>query len=139
MKKIIILLLIVLINLSPAYAAKWYKVTDKYYVDLNSPQRYYDPLLYNSISYTFWNKALNNKYAEFINIEKRYNKKVWYKLEKTIINCTTSSYAIKSSIYYDLKNKVIYSQENSNYMLMWNSIPPDTIISWHYDWICKNR
>ena len=62
MNKLIILLITILLNLSPGYAAKWYKVTDKYYVDLNSVQRYNDyPFLYNSTAYTFWNKVLNNK------------------------------------------------------------------------------
>ena len=138
MKRLIFLLFLMIIML-PAFSATWQQIDNKRYIDIDSIETYktkYD--FEKSVIYSFWIKSLNNKSNYFNDIEKKYNKTVWYDVTRTLINCSDKTITTKSFVFYDLNSHVITSHEVPGYSLDWESIVPDSIGEEYYYNICTN-
>lgn len=125
MKKVLLILCLFLIL--PAYSTTWVQIQDKNYFDKDSLDYYITDG--NYIQYnqkTFWVKYLNDNSQMFKKFEKLHKTKIWYSLDKYIINFSNKTLAIKSYALYDLKGEVISSYTLPDYSLEWNSIVPNS-------------
>lgn len=78
MKKFVLIILFVFFTLS-AYSADWVEISEKTYIDKDTLRTYVDEYSHShSEQIVFWRKSLNDGSEYFKNIEKEYNKKVWY-------------------------------------------------------------
>lgn len=137
MKKILVLLFLLSFAL-PVCAANWKQIAEKEYVDLDSIEKYTD--VYNSRNnniYSFWIKSLNDKTSFFTDYEKSYNKKIWYKMTRNLIDCKNKTITLKSITIYDLKRQVIDTYEVPDYAIKWNSIIPDSVGEGYYYGVCQ--
>ena len=135
MKKILLFLIMLAL---PVYAVNWKPVAEKQYIDLDSIEIYGSKYqTQNNEIYSFWIKALNNKSPGFIEMEKVYNKKVWYSLNKYLIDCRDKTIATKSVALYDLDRHPINILEVPNYSIQWDSIVPESAGKSYYYIICS--
>ncbi len=133
-KKILLLLLLLAL---PVYASTWKQVSEKTYIDIENIERYKNKHNFdNAVIYSFWIKSLNDKSQFFLDDEKNYNKKVWYKMVKMLVNCSDKSLAAKSFAIYDIKGQAIDLYEASDYEIQWSSIIPETMGELYYNGIC---
>lgn len=125
MKKILISLCLFLFL--PAQATTWVQYDNKKYIDKDSLQYYVDDLGYIKYNQkTFWTKNLNDGSKYFKEVEKILKNKIWYVLDKQIINYANNTITYKSSTYYDTKGNVIKSLTNEDILLKWHPIVPDS-------------
>lgn len=137
MKKILVLLFFLLFTL-PVCAANWKQIDDKKYVDLDSIEKYTDR--YDSRKneiYSFWIKSLNDKSSLFTDLEKQYNKKIWYQMTRNLVDCKNKTISLKSITTYDLNGYTIETFETPDYSIKWTSIVPDSIGEGYYYGICQ--
>ena len=140
MYKRLFLVLLCMQVLQPVGAVDWRALFDKFYIDIDSFEPYYDSLsLPKSRKFSFWVKVLNDKSDIFLNKEKLYNKKVWYSLEKYVIDCDNNLMSLKSTFEYDLNYKVIGNYEYLPYQMRWVSIPPGSVADFYYAIFCVAR
>ena len=137
---------IVLLSILPCFAFDWVQVDDqgKQFIDISSIQKY--NYKYNSGSekgyyYSFWKKSLNNNSEVYKKFEKIYKKKVWYSMDKIVVNCSNEQFAFKSGVFYDLNDEPIIgsSFENIDAMLNWISIVPGTVGNNWYNYVCGTQ
>lgn len=121
----------------PVQAANWKQIDAKEYVDLDSIEKYnYAYSIRNDDIYSFWIKNLNDKGPDFINFEKRYNKKIWYLMTRYLVDCKNKTIATKVSVIYNLSAQVIDSYEKPDYSIEWASIIPESIGESYYYGVC---
>ncbi len=136
-KKISLLIFFMLTFSYAAQAVTWQQYDEKKYIDLDSIEKYSGVhSLNNNSIYSFWTKILNNKNQVFLDDEKFYNKKIWYKMARTLIDCKNKTLAIKSYAIYDLKGQIIDAHEVPEYQIQWSSIIPETLGELYYNGIC---
>lgn len=125
MKKNLILLCLFLFL--PAQATTWVQYDNKKYIDKDSLQYYVDDRGYIKYNQkTFWTKSLNDNSKYFKEIEKITKKKIWYILDKQIVDYGNDTLTYKSSAFYDIKGELAYSFTNEDFQLKWHSIVPDS-------------
>ncbi len=135
MKKLLISILLSSITLLPTLAANWAQIDaqGKNFVDTSSLRKEQD---YNrNYVYSLWFKYLNNGDEYYTNIEKSYNKKVWYQLQKVSYDCKNKEFRIDTTSYYDLHGRIIITQKGYNYN--WNAVLPDSLSDTIYKEVCK--
>jgi len=128
MKKFLIICLLIFNLVLPCFAKNWMQVGNKSYMDTDSIEQYIDDHGNKQENqYCFWVKHLNNGDEYFKKIEKTYNKKVHYMLSKIIVDTYKNRLATKCSIVYDINGSSLFSNEQLDFMLEWQSIVPDTV------------
>ena len=120
MKKLISILVVFLITLSPCFSTEWKQITDKKYMDVES-------IDYNDISHivSFWVKNLRSASKDKIN-----GKDYWYYIAKIQIKLPTRQYKITTMALYDLKNNLI--ETDNGEFAKWEDIIPDTYMEGYY-------
>ena len=121
MKKILFILFLMSLNF--AFGVRWVEIGYKQYLD-------YDSIELRGFVVTAWFKDLNPGNWDLYN-----GKKIYYMLQKVDIDCKNKKIGLKNVVYYDLKNKVLYSpiSELSN----WSSVVPDSVGEYKYQFMCK--
>lgn len=139
MKKRFLIIFLLAFFITTVQASEWKEYNTKSYIDVSSIEKLdNESFKKNDLIYSFWIKMLNDKSPYFIDLEKNYNKKIWYSMDKLLINCKNKTIAVKSSIFYDLKGYSIDSYDISNQILLrWNSIAPDSRGEALYYGICS--
>ncbi len=132
-----LLFIFALMLILPVFAADWVEIYEKMYLDDSSLSKYKDK--YSSSFdtdkiYSIWEKSLNDGTEYWKNAEKIQGKKLWYKKTLWVVNCTKKEIAIKSSVYYDLKENVVDSYEQI--YLVWQSVVPETLGELKYSYVC---
>ncbi|MBQ7450822.1 hypothetical protein IJS77_05330 [bacterium] len=128
MKKLFAIFVFSILSILPCFAFDWVQVDDqgKQFIDISNIQKYNYKYSYGSENdyYSFWLKSLNRNSEGDKKIEKILKKKVWYSMDKIVVNCRDEQYAIKSGVYYDLNGEPIVgsSIENSDAMLDWQIV-----------------
>ena len=138
MKKNLFIIFTILLTITNfVFAADWVQIYEKIYLDATSLSPYkYDLYKYNDDRlYSIWEKKLNDGTSPWKDVEKLLGKKLWYNKSLLIVNCTKKEIATKSSIYYDLKNNVAYTYDNS--YLDWISVAPETVGELNYTVVCS--
>ncbi len=126
MRKFLLLLFMLFFCLQ-ANASSWLQLKEKTYIDLDSIDYYIDD--YDNVNYnqkTFWMKNLNDKSEYFKELEKIAGTKIWYIIDKTVINLHSKKIALVSSTAYNLDNEAIDSFSRNKYELSWHDIIPDS-------------
>ena len=132
-----ILLILVFVIALPVCASSWKQIDEKQYVDIDSIELYEDKYASNNgIKYSFWIKSLNNKSKAFLDDEKYYNKKIWYKMVRMLVDCKNKTLAIKAFAIYGLKGQVLDGYEVPEYEIQWTSIIPDSVGENYYYGVC---
>lgn len=142
MKKRLFILFILTLMVHSVFAADWEQIEDKSYIDISSIKDYNDPYTYIKEQYNrnekeFWIKSLNDKSSYFTDYEKTYNKKIWYRISKNIIDCNNKTIATKSSAIYDINGKIIDSYDVEHILLNRHDIVPETRAEDWYNIICN--
>ena len=147
MKKLFVVFLFsVFLSILPCFAFDWVQVDDqgKQFIDISSIQKY--NYKYNSGSekgqyYSFWKKSLNNNSEGYKKFEKSIKKKIWYSMDKIVVNCGNEQFAFKSGVFYDVKEEPIINSsfENIDAMLDWQSIVPGTVGANWYNYVCSSQ
>lgn len=120
----------------PVFSADWRQITEKSYVDFDSVKATSDRSgKSDDVAFIFWIKDLNDGSDYFKDMEKYYNKKIWYVLDQHIVNCTQKTIATRSSTRYDLKSQVIDTKDNRYYET--HDIIPDSLGDLYYEVICE--
>lgn len=133
MKKFVLIILFVFFALS-AYSADWVEISEKTYIDKDTLRTYVDEYSHShSEQIVFWRKSLNDGSEYFKNIEKEYNKKVWYTMVQEIANTKNRTMCIKSIAYYDLKGNPFFNSDIRDYALQWQSIIPNSYGEYIYN------
>lgn len=113
-------------------AATWIEVGEKLYIDRDSIE--YTKTYSGQQQATFWTKELNDGSDVFKKLEKRYNKKVWYTLNRQLINCDKKEIGITDSIDYDLKREYIETYYFGSNSL--SAIVPESYGEYLYKIVC---
>lgn len=137
MKKLFLICTIMFFAIQPVFSANWKQFIEKSYIDIDSIKPNID-ILGEPIpsEYTYWTKELNDGREYFTDMEKYYNKKVWYVLNKEFVNCNKKTMGLQARIIYDLKAQPINSLEISSYEQKANSVVPDSVGELLYNIIC---
>ena len=123
MKKFLILF-ILLVFVSPVFAANWVEVFEKNYLDVSSLEQH------NNIV-TFWVKSLRKDPKDVIPV---LNKSYWFSLDRWNINCANKKERIDVVNVYGLKGELLYTDE---YVPEWRTIVPDTYADGFYNMFCS--
>lgn len=129
-----LIFLIMIVLCTKANAATWVQIKEKAFIDLSSIDYYVDD--YGNIDYDkkiFWMKNLNDKSENYKKLEKILGKKIWYTIDKFVINHRAKKIALISSTSYSLNEEVIDSFSNKDYELYWNDIIPDSYGEFIYE------
>ena len=123
MKKLAIIMFLILAT-NICYAARWFEILDKKYIDISSID--VNPLEH----VTFWIKALKKPGETITGIGSNF----WYSLDKFTVDCRNKRVSTDVIMIYDLKEKLIYSDELRTHD--WHSIAPDTYADAYYRYFC---
>lgn len=125
MKKIFLIIFLNVFLLSNVcIASNWIEILEKKYIDA-------DTISINNMGYvSFWIKALRKQDEELALIGKNF----WYSLDKHTIDCKYKKISSEVIMIYDLKEKLIFSDELPSYQ--WHSIAPDTYADAYYNLFC---
>ena len=136
MKNLLLITVAILTMACCAFAADWIQIYEKQYLDASSLAPYsYNLNFDNDRLYSIWSKNLNDGTQSWQLLEKYSGKKAWYSKTLWVVNCSKKEIAVKSTVWYDLKEDVIDSY-NSNY-LDWKSITPETVGEGIYTDVCR--
>ena len=122
MKKLLITFLLFAL-LPLANAAQWVEIFEKQYVDLTTIEVNTKTGIVN-----FWVKALRKDPSD-----KFGGLDYWYTMDKWALNCSTKKSKIEAIAIYDLKQKLIFSNES---FTQWDSIIPETYADGYYRLFC---
>ncbi|MBR6297689.1 MAG: hypothetical protein IKR34_00430 [Candidatus Gastranaerophilales bacterium] len=131
-KNLFFALFTLLFTINFVMAADWIQIGEKLYLDASSWSQY--DYYGKDGFYSIWTKSLNNGDKYWKEVEGIFGKKLWYEKILYVFNCAKKEMAIKSSVYYDLKDNVVNSNENS--ILEWHSIVPESIGELKYMHAC---
>lgn len=142
MRKRIFVLVVLCLVVLPVFAANWKQIGETEYIDVSSIKPYNDPYPYEKAKYNrneveFWLKTLNDKSYYFTKFERYYNKKMWYKVNKTIIDCNNKTIARKSTYLYDTQGNAVLEPASSDLLLERLDIAPETKSELYYKYVCK--
>lgn len=124
LKKYVILLFIVFTFQGITLAADWNEIVDKHYIDMDSIQKT------NWGGMVFWVKQLNPGTWQAIN-----NKKVWYRMTRIELFCSSKSIRTQTMVNYDFNREVIDQSDNPSYKT--ENIVPESVGELYYDFICE--
>lgn len=135
MKKRIVLLFLALLTL-PSYAASWVDIGGDEYIDTSSVAPYENDIN-SDVKYSFSIKALNNKSANFLYLEKSYKTEFKYQITDYIVNCSTMKIATKDSKAYDKQDNMVH-QYSAPY-LQFVDVVPDAKTGKYFSYLCANK
>lgn len=131
MKNFIALLFLLAFSMLQVQATNWMQVDDKMYMDMDSIEFFVPDRQYNKRNnqYSFWVKSLNDGSDNYKQLEKHFNKKVWYFLSKYIVDINTQKIAQKTSVLYavDEKQPLDSYEEQFDSLLQWHTIVPNSV------------
>lgn len=128
MKKILFVLFLLIVFISPVFAANWVEIFEKKYIDMSSLEPDY-----NSNTIMFWVKNLRKDPNDtFPNFEGK-NVPYWYSMAQWQLDCTNKKSQIHAYAIYDLKQEVIFSTEH---LSDWGTIIPETYADGYYRLFC---
>lgn len=137
MKKIVFLIVAIVVTFAPVFARNWVEVANKVYIDADSVEPYIDEFNRQKPSeYIYWSKELNNGSQGYKDLEKDYNKKVWYTLNREIVSCSQKTLTLKVMVVYDLKGNLIEKTEVPSYAMQPSSVVPDSLGELLFNSIC---
>ncbi|MBR6099436.1 hypothetical protein IKP85_06785 [bacterium] len=126
MKKILILILLLFVT-TPVFAAQWLELFEKKYIDIESID-----VNENYKIVKFWTKNLRKdpkeKFPNYMGKMTDY----WYSMNRWNIDCINQKSRIETYTVYDLKQNIIYSDNNVD----WNPIIPETYADGYYRVFC---
>lgn len=139
MKKILLMFLLFFTIASvPAFARNWVEFTNKRYIDIDSIEPYVVGIRASrKEEYVFWTKNLNDGSDGYKDLEKSYNKKIWYDLSKNVISCQQKTLTLQAIAIYDLKGNVIKTGEIPFAYQEAHSIIPDSVGEIIYSIVCE--
>ena len=112
-------------------ATNWIQVDDKMYMDVDSIEFFVSDGQYNKRNnqYSFWVKSLNDGSDNYKQLEKHFNKKVWYSLSKYVVDIKTQKIAQKTSVLYAVNEKQPLDsyEEQFDTLLRWQTIVPNSV------------
>lgn len=131
MKKLIVLLSLLTITL-PVFASNWVQLdsTGKNFVDISSLQKEHEYGRYNL--YSIWVKFLNDGSDYYKTAEQIYNKKIWYDMNKIIVDCKENDFTIETSTFYDIDRNAILTRK----YYRWDAIIPESTADIVKQYIC---
>lgn len=137
MKKNLFLVFTALLTITlSVFAADWVQIYEKIYLDASSLSSYNYYANYNNDKlYSIWGKMLNDGKQNWKVLENYSGKKAWYNKTQWIVNCSKNEIAVKSTVWYDLKEDIIGNYD-SNY-LDWKSVTPETVGEGIYHTVCR--
>ena len=91
-KNLFFILIVVLTIVCRTYAAEWFQIDEKGYLDVSSLASY--EYNYVDATYSIWKKSLNNGTDTWKILEKMLGKKLWYNKTLFVINCTKKEIAM---------------------------------------------
>ena len=131
MKNFIVLLFLLTFSMLQVQAANWIQVDDKMYMDVDSIEYFVSDGQYNQRNnqYSFWVKSLNDGSDNYKQLEKHFNKKVWYSLSKYVVDINTQKIAQKTSVLYAVNEKQPLDsyEEQFDTLLCWQTIVPNSV------------
>ena len=131
MKNFIVLLFLLTISMLQVQATNWIQVDDKMYMDVDSIEFFVSDGQYNKRNnqYSFWVKSLNDGSDNYKQLEKHFNKKVWYSLSKYVVDINTQKIAQKTSVLYAVNEKQPLDsyEEQFDTLLRWQTIVPNSV------------
>ena len=131
MKNFIVLLFLLTFSMLQVQAANWIQVDDKMYMDVDSIEYFVSDGQYNQRNnqYSFWVKSLNDGSDNYKQLEKHFNKKVWYSLSKYVVDINTQKIAQKTSVLYAVNEKQPLDsyEEQFDTLLRWQTIVPNSV------------
>lgn len=131
MKNFIVLLFLLTISMLQVQATNWIQVDDKMYMDVDSIEFFVSDGQYNKRNnqYSFWVKSLNDGSDNYKQLEKHFNKKVWYSLSKYVVDINTQKIAQKTSVLYAVNEKqpLDLYEEQFDTLLRWQTIVPNSV------------
>lgn len=131
MKNFIVLLFLLTISMLQVQASNWIQVDDKMYMDVDSIEFFVSDGQYNKRNnqYSFWVKSLNDGSDNYKQLEKHFNKKVWYSLSKYVVDINTQKIAQKTSVLYAVNEKqpLDLYEEQFDTLLRWQTIVPNSV------------
>ena len=129
MKKIFIIILL-FATILPTFATIWEQVSEKSWIDIDSIEPFIDDYG-NAVpnQYSFWVKSLNDGSDNYKQLEKHFNKKVWYSLSKYVVDINTQKIAQKTSVLYAVNEKQPLDsyEEQFDTLLRWQTIVPNSV------------
>jgi len=135
MKKIVILLFLAFLVL-PSYAASWVDIGGDEFIDTSSVSPY-EGDINSDVKYLFSIKALNNRSANFLYLERSYKKEIKYQTTDYVLNCSTMKIATKESKAYDKQDNMVH-QYSAPY-LQFTDVIADTKTGKYFSYICTNK
>ena len=131
MKNFIVLLFLLTFSMLQVQATNWIQVDDKMYMDVDSIEFFVSDGQYNKRNnqYSFWVKSLNDGSDNYKQLEKHFNKKVWYSLSKYVVDINTQKIAQKTSVLYAVNEKQPLDsyEEQFDTLLRWQTIVPNSV------------
>lgn len=114
------------------FATTWVEIDKKLYIDTDSIE--YTKNYLNQNEVTFWVKSLNNGSNMFKDLEQKYKKKVWYSMNRYVINCDVKEIGLSDAVDYDLKRYPIKTYYFGKSFL--SAIIPDSFGEYYYNLVC---
>ena len=113
-------------------AATRIEIDNKLYIDRDSIE--YTKNYSGQNQASFWIKGLNDGSKRFKELEVKYKKKIWYTMNKYMVNCDAKEILISDSIDYDLQRYPIKSYEFGTYSF--SAIVPESYGEYFYQIVC---
>lgn len=131
MKNLIILLFLIVFSIIQVQATNWIEIDNKMYMDVDSVEPFVSDRPYNTRNnqYSFWIKSLNDGSDSYKQLEKHFNKRVWYSLSKYVVDLNTQKIAQKTSVLYAVNEKQPLDsyEEQFDSLLQWQTIVPNSV------------